>query len=262
MAPGRGAFPGLGHDMTRARKLTVAGIALATIGALSAWFQRDVAHYLLDDPAPFAQRFSAPPPSDPASNRHELAQLLELQASRTAEHVALARADRKTRIQRFYPALGFDADAPPDLPELERLAENVEDDVRIHVRAAKERFRRLRPYEIEPRLEPCIQDVKGDLSYPSGHAAFAHSMALLLVRMVPERRRQVEERAREFANQRMVCGVHFRSDLLAGQQAAEWLLDDMAKVPAFRDDVRAATRELRAALKMPPLEDPFETRAR
>jgi hypothetical protein len=60
----------------------------------------------------------------------------------------------------------------------------------------------------------------------------------------------------------MVCGVHFRSDLLAGQQAAEWLLDDMAKVPAFRDDVRAATRELRAALKMPPLEDPFETRAR
>jgi hypothetical protein len=55
----------------------------------------------------------------------------------------------------------------------------------------------------------------------------------------------------------MVCGVHFRSDLIAGRQAAEWLLADMAAVPAFRNDVLAATRELRAALRLRALEDPF-----
>jgi acid phosphatase (class A) len=153
--------------------------------------------------------------------------------------------------------LGLDPASAPDLPALERLAEQVEDDVRLHVRAAKERFRRLRPYEIEPRLEPCIGGVQGDLSYPSGHAAFGYSMALLLALMVPERTGQLQTRAEEFARQRMVCGVHFRSDLRAGRQAAEWLLADLAAVPSFRNEVRAATRELRAALRLPAREDPF-----
>ena len=101
--------------------------------------------------------------------------------------MAAARADRKTEIERFYGALGIDTEAPPELPRLRRLAEHVEDDVRIYVRAVKDRFRRLRPYEIEPRLAPCIDDVQGDLSYPSGHAAFGYSMAYLLSSLVPER---------------------------------------------------------------------------
>ena len=63
----------------------------------------------------------------------------------------------------------------------------MEDSIRRYVRAAKERFRRLRPYEIEPRIQPCIDDVRGDLSYPSGHAAYAYAMAYLLADMAPER---------------------------------------------------------------------------
>ena len=98
-----------------------------------------------------------------------------------------ARADRKTRIERFYGVLGFDGNAPPALPRLHRFAGRVEDDVRLYVRAVKDRFRRLRPYEIEPRIEPCINDVRGDLSYPSGHAAFGYSMAYLLSMLVPEK---------------------------------------------------------------------------
>jgi acid phosphatase (class A) len=230
---------------------------LAAAAGLTWWQQRDVAHFLERDPAPFAQRFAAPTDAGSAATRAELDELLRLQVTRTAEQVARARADRKTRIAQFHEALGLDPASPPELPALERLAERVEDDVRIHVRAAKERFRRLRPYEIEPRLEPCIDGVQGDLSYPSGHAAFGYSMALLLARMVPERTGQLQARAEEFARQRMVCGVHFRSDLIAGRQAAEWLLADMAAVPAFRNDVLVATRELRAALRLRALEDPF-----
>ena len=72
---------------------------------------------------------------------------------------------------------------------LNDLAEQVEDDVRPYVRAAKYRFLRLRPYEIEPRIQPCIDDVRGDLSYPSGHSTYGYVMALMLSDMVPERRR-------------------------------------------------------------------------
>jgi acid phosphatase (class A) len=151
---------------------------LAAAAGLTWWQQRDVAHFLERDPAPFAQRFAAPTDAGSAATRAELDELLRLQVTRTAEQVARARADRKKRIAQFHGALGLDPASPPELPALERLAERVEDDVRIHVRAAKERFRRLRPYEIEPRLEPCIEGVHGDLSYPSGHAAFGYSMRL------------------------------------------------------------------------------------
>ena len=121
------------------------------------------------------------------------------------------------------------------------------------MRAAKDEFRRLRPYEIEPRLEPCIEDVAGDLSYPSGHASFGYAMAYLLSEMVPERRDALLRRADEFARQRMVCGVHFRSDIEAGRAGARWLEHAFNGSAEYRHDLDAATRELRAALRLPPL---------
>ena len=177
--------------------------------------------------------------------------LLAMQAARSPDEIAAAQADRKTEVTRFYGALGLDADDPPKLPRVERLAERVEDDVRIYVRAVKNHYRRLRPYEVEPRLEPCIDDVRGDLSYPSGHAAFAWAMAGVLTDLVPERRAAIEARATEFARQRMVCGVHFPSDLAAGRQAAEWVLQAIRHEMEYSREAAEASVELREALGLP-----------
>lgn len=229
--------------------------ALAIVLALSAawtwWHQRPPHHYLHSPPAEFAALFAPPSAADSAATRAELDELLAIQAARSAGQVTAARDDRRTEVQRFYPALGLDAEHAPSLPRLRGVAENVEDEVRVYVRAAKDRFRRLRPYEIEPRLEPCIGDVAGDLSYPSGHAAYAWSMAYLLADMVPERRDALLARAGEFARQRLVCGVHFPSDLEAGRWAAGWLLEQMRRNPDFIADRDQAARELRAALGLP-----------
>ncbi len=92
-----------------------------------------------------------------------------------------------------------------------------------------------------------------DLSYPSGHAAYGYSMAYLLADMVPERRAQLLARADEFARQRMVCGVHFRSDLVAGRRAAELLMTRLRATPEFRRDEAEAAAELRAVLHLPAL---------
>ena len=114
----------------------------------------------------------------------------------------------------------------------------------------KERFRRLRPYEIEPRIVACIDDVRGDLSYPSGHAAYAYAIASVLVAMVPERAAALESRAREFARQGMMCGVHFPSDLDAGRTAAVRLVREMWTDQGFIADLAAARSELRSAMGM------------
>jgi acid phosphatase (class A) len=235
----------------RRRAGILAGI-VALASAVGWWQLHDGRHYLSSDIARFAASFDPPPPRDSASTRRELDELLALQAARTPAKVAAARADRTTEIERFYGALGLSPDDAPELPALHRLAERVEDDVRIYVRAAKRRFLRLRPYEVEPRIAPCIDDVRGDLSYPSGHAAYAWSMAYLLSTLVPERERALDARAEEFARQRMVCGVHFASDLAAGREAARRLIDAMQALPVFREQLDAARTELRAALRLPP----------
>lgn len=231
------------------RRLLASLAAAIVVGAAIGWLQHgnDGPHFLESTPAQFAAQFAPPPGPDAPATRLELDELLALQSTRTARQVEAARADRKTRIEKFYPALGFAAEAPR-LPALERLAERVEDDVRIYVRAAKDRSRRLRPYEIEPRLEPCIDNVRGDLSFPSGHSAYGWSMAYLLAGMVPERSAELQARAEEFARQRMVCGVHFRSDLEAGRIAARTLLNEMERNPGFQAEQAAARSEVRAAL--------------
>lgn len=239
--------------MKLSRRYLLAGVAATALAAAYyGWEQySEGPHFLSSSPEQFALQFTAPPGPDSPATRAELDELLALQAARTDEQVAAARADRKTRVEKFYGALGLGAN-PPALPRLQRLADRVEDDVRVYVRAAKERYRRLRPYEIEPRIAPCIDDVRGDLSFPSGHAAFAWSMAYLLEDLVPERRSQLEARAVEFAGQRMMCGVHFRSDLEAGRQAARRLLTEMDTIPEFRAEKADAAIELRAALGLKP----------
>ncbi|HEU5137778.1 MAG TPA: phosphatase PAP2 family protein [Steroidobacteraceae bacterium] len=235
-------------------RATLLGVFAVTILALGwvLYHYEGEPEYLNADRTAFVALFAQPPPADSPQTRAELDALLEVQRKRSARDVEAARADRKTEIQRFYVALGFPEGADPDLPLLQGLAENVEDDARPYVRAAKEKFRRLRPYEIEPRMEPCIDRVRGDLSYPSGHANYGYLMADLLRAMVPERERQLLARADEFARQRMVCGVHFASDIEAGREGASWLMTMLNDSAEFRNDANAAMAELRAALKLPP----------
>lgn len=233
------------------RRWLAAGSALLL--AIGAWWWHDdrATRFLPADTTGFVARFTPPAAADSTGTRRELDELLALQRARTPAQVAAARADRKTEVTRFYGALGLDAQHPPELPRVEKLAQRVEDDVRIYVRAAKDRFRRLRPYAIEPRLEPCIGDVKGDRSYPSGHAAFAWAMAGVLSDLVPEKREALAERADEFSRQRMMCGVHFPSDLAAGRLAAEWVLQSIRKEQAYSIEAAAAAAEVRQALGLP-----------
>jgi acid phosphatase (class A) len=73
-------------------------------------------------------------------------------------------------------------------------------------------------------------------------------MGSLLSELVPERRVELMLRAADFANQRMICGVHFRSDVEAGRRGALYLFRKMHDSAAYRRDATAASEELRTAL--------------
>ncbi|MEJ0087754.1 MAG: phosphatase PAP2 family protein [Pseudomonadota bacterium] len=216
------------------------------------WWADRTPHFLPEDSSAFVALFAPPGASDSRQTRAELDELLALQAARTPATFEAARADRKKDIRQFYGALGIDSSNDSSLDVLRDFVERVETDVSIYVRAAKLRFARQRPYVIESRLKPCTAGLADDQSYPSGHASYGYVAALVLADMAPERRQALLARADDFAHQRMVCGVHYASDIAAGRLAAEWLVREFAKDADYRAAETRAAAVLRAALKLPP----------
>jgi acid phosphatase (class A) len=234
--------------MTRPQRLFAGAFATALVAAalVALWPRGATFHYLDGETAPFVAMLPSPPARGSAEERRELDELLEIQRGRTPAETEAARVDRKTEASRFHSTLGLPETAA--LPRVKRLVDNAEEDVRIYVRAAKQHFLRLRPYVVESRLEPCISNVSEELSYPSGHAAYGFTAANVLAELSPERRAALMARAEEYGRQRMVCGVHFPSDIAAGRRAAEWLVPKMTASAAWAEDVAAAKTELAAAM--------------
>jgi acid phosphatase (class A) len=56
-------------------------------------------------------------------------------------------------------------------------------------------------------------------SYPSGHATYGMAIGLILAEMLPEKRDDIFRRIEGFGQSRLVAGVHFRSDVYAGEVA-------------------------------------------
>jgi acid phosphatase (class A) len=115
----------------------------------------------------------------------------------------------------------------------------------------KELFHRVRPYNLDKTLSPvCVTKTKDD-SYPSGHTIAGYLAALALVEMVPEKRDAILARADEYAHNRLVCGVHYPTDIEASKMVAYATHAMMDSNPQYRKELAAAKTELRRALSLP-----------
>jgi acid phosphatase (class A) len=192
-----------------------------------------------------------PPANDSDVTRAEIDELLQIQASRTPADCERAAADRDAKLSRFMETLGLPTTvSEKDLPRAAALIDQVRRIEVAVVDRAKKGYGRPRPFVVDPRVQPCILRPAND-AYPSGHSAFAYVTALVLADMVPERRQQLLDRAADYARQRMVGGVHYRSDTEAGRMTGVVLAAMLFASPAFQADAALARSELRAALGLP-----------
>ena len=77
--------------------------------------------------------------------------------------------------------------------------------------------------------------------------SLAFSMGVVLAALMPEKAQVILARAEEFGEHRLVCGVHFRSDIVAGQQFGTALALRLMEKPEFKSEMDASRAELRAA---------------
>ncbi|WPU63526.1 phosphatase PAP2 family protein [Peredibacter starrii] len=102
---------------------------------------------------------------------------------------------------------------------------------------AKKLYGRPRPYDSHRDLKPCISKETSE-SYPSGHATVARVFARLLANKFPKRAAAFIKAGNQAALNRVIGGVHYPSDVLAGIKLGDHLADKM-----IRDNQRRNRRD-------------------
>jgi acid phosphatase (class A) len=193
-----------------------------------------------------------PPPADGSPQaRAELDELHRIARTTTAAAWAAALWDNEHEDGGMFASVfgtGFDLKA---LPATAKLLADVRNEEATAASLAKDQFKRKRPWILDPSLRTCSRDEDPLSSYPSGHSTMAFAMAVALSRAAPELATRLMARASQYAGERLTCGMHFRSDIVAGQSLGSGVAVLMLRDPKILAEVAAARAELLAAHLIP-----------
>ena len=138
-----------------------------------------------------------------------------------------------------------------ETPNLYILLRRTMADASLSTYTAKNHYNRARPFMVntEPTCTPEDEEyLRKDGSYPSGHTAIGWAWALVLSEIFPEKTNHIIQRGREFGESRIVCNVHWQSDVNEGRFMGAATVASLHANPTFQADLKAAKKEV-AALK-------------
>ncbi|WP_454712236.1 acid phosphatase [Cupriavidus nantongensis] len=137
-----------------------------------------------------------------------------------------------------------------DTPYLNILLRRSLVDAGLSTYKAKDHYKRTRPFVANktPMCTPAeAAKLEKDGSYPSGHSAIGWAWALILTEVEPARANEILARGRAFGQSRVVCNVHWQSDVNEGRMMAAATVARLQSDPTFRADLEQARREVAKA---------------
>jgi membrane-associated phospholipid phosphatase len=97
----------------------------------------------------------------------------------------------------------------------------------------KYQYLRLRPSQLDPRIDVSVIPVPEHPSYPSGHSTAAGAAYQVLRELFPGERAKLKALAEESGLSRLKAGIHYRSDHTAGiglgRDVGAFIMDDAAE---------------------------------
>ena len=132
-------------------------------------------------------------------------------------------------------------------PNLNMLLRRTLLDAGLATYAAKDKYNRQRPFVVtgEETCTPAEQPMLSkDGSYPSGHSSIGWAWALVLVQAAPQNMDALLQRGYAFGFSRVVCGVHWQSDVDAGRVIGAATVARLQSDETFKAQVALARDEI------------------
>lgn len=133
-------------------------------------------------------------------------------------------------------------------PHLYVLLTRVVDDASLSTASAKIYYMRQRPFIVneqptcDPESEPYL---RRSGAYPSGHSAIGWTWALILCEIFPEQTNEILIRGREFGESRVVCNLHWHSDVVEGRFMGSATVAALHGNSEFQHDLKKAKQEVK-----------------
>lgn len=179
--------------------------------------------------------FAPPPAPESQQQLADKAAILDWQARRSKADCKKAKKTAKAEYDFFWAERPL---FPEPLPEeVKEFFERIALDLEEAVTNMKGRWQRPRPFKAYPGVaEPCIKKSSG-YSYPSGHSSFSRVFANVLSDIAPDRKDGFFAKADEIAQDRVIGGVHFPSDIAAGKVFGDLYHNELLKSDAYKADI-------------------------
>ena len=233
-----------------------AGLVLA-VGALAlpaAAQQAAPASYL--DHAAIQALADAVPPAPAAGSAQDQADITASERLRVLENgdrwmLATRHAELRPALglAHFDCALGFRVTSEGS-PRLVSILERILHDANEAAELAKARAFRPRPVGADPERPACqVVSAAGRASpsYPSGSATVGAAYGEAIAALAPERAAEASRTGHEIAVSRMVCAMHYPSDVTEGETLGKAVFQRIAASEAFQADAVVAREEIARA---------------
>lgn len=188
-----------------------------------------------------------PPVKGSVDDKADMMAVLDAQARASDARKAQALADSDETIYVMFTSVVGDKFIAASTPKAAKFFERIGDSEDDTLDAAKPYFGRVRPWIANPEVKAIAKPSKSG-SYPSGHTTRVTINAIMLSMMVPEKKAEIWARANDYAESRVIGGMHYPTDILAGWRTGTAMAAVMLEQPDFKADFDAAKAEVRTAL--------------
>ena len=195
----------------------------------------------------FAALAPAPPATGSEEDRRDLQDVLLAQSKRTATQVEQAKADDKEEDIFIFSSILGPSFSAAELPLTAAFSQRLREASAVINPPLKLHFARRRPLVASAAVHP-VCEMTGSESFPSGHSMVGTLEALALTQILPERSAEILQRLDQYTRGRVICGVHYPSDVAASKVIASSLFGLIAASPAFQSELAASKAEVRRHL--------------
>lgn len=189
----------------------------------------------------------APVVNASAEDKEQQAQVIAVQRAASEQRIALANKDAEETVFAMFSSVMGSNFTAANLPQSTKIFDRIGETEDAVVDPVKKYFGRIRPFMNNPEIKPLVKPSTSS-SYPSGHTSRSTMMAIILSKMVPEKREVIFTRAHDYAQSRIIGGMHYPQDLEAGMRAGSAMAATLLASPTFMADFEVSRAEIRKVL--------------